>query len=161
MPKRPTKQRQRKTDEGINDIVIVQHLNGYVMLDGDSHLALPENELQESWHENKKFLLSLIGKNLSEMGIEGFAKDIPYGSRPASWWKFEKLPEPRKTFEKVFGFGKRGWTYYQPDESGVTDARPVRFYEPQAVYLQRNDLLLPGEEEKISSEQFKKFEDAP
>ena len=104
-------------------------------------------ELRAAWDEVKDQIL------------EENARDYP-GTRPLHWWRFN-APEARR---RLGGTGKpdhggdlkRGlpW-FWTPDPQGVPiDPSDPPAFESEAAYLQRLDLLLPGEFDRLIAADF-------
>jgi len=134
------------------------------LLDGSRSgeaIVLTESEERSAWKEH--------GAEL----VEEHVKRSP-GTRPAGWWTFD-APGPRlrvggkgeARFPKSLRLGIPTYfwdaRFYGAMKIAVPDARPRELidagdppsYESQAMFLRRNDLLSPGEESKLSEDDFR------
>ena len=74
----PTNRIRRKKNRRDKIPVIELHLSGHIFLDHDAEFFIEdEAELKQSWEENKEYLLSLIGQNLHELGLDCYISGIP------------------------------------------------------------------------------------
>ena len=140
------------------------------LLTGDSTNSLEvfllgDDELRKAWEENREELLA------------DHVRKSP-GTRPWSWWKFD-APEPRRRTGgkgEVLGGHPSTLQYGLPHEHDfltawlaeifnslhpedvreyeVYDKNDPPRYESQASFLERLDLLLPGEEARLTETDF-------
>ena len=92
-----------------------------------------EDDRRRLYLENRVFLFTLQAEKRT-FGVFGFFE------RPAAFWDFEPLPEPRRTLKKFYGYGPEGWRYYDSPE-GLYRAEPREVEESEREYLTRNNLL--------------------
>lgn len=150
MPKKPLKRLVRGNANSLPIGALEQILLGF---DPFFYKPLPESRIKQLYLKNKAFIMGLIGQNLRKTIPGWFVRGIPigFGTRPAAWWSYDATEGRRM----IAGDPDEIWPnsplwlgipklYTRPDHS-------CRF-ETQAAYLERLDLLLPGELEKIKPE---------
>jgi len=147
MPTNRTRRKKHKQD--LIPIGILEKITkGYTYLHDEPHTK----ELQDFWSANRDFIMGLIGKNIKRQYPDYFFSSIamPWGSRPWGWWQFE-APEPRRLLSGNPGFILKGEDYFFGLPRLYTSAadHTTLTFESQPEYLERLNLLLPGEKRKI------------
>lgn len=144
MPKRPRGVRKKSNSNLTEDQFL--YLKSGVCLDGYKpnfgHPRISDlfgvpfesiEAMQAAWNDSREYLMGQVA--------ELFA-------RPFAFWRFE-APD-RQTFDKWFGFGNQGWTYYDSPD-GLIDAKPAEVRESEKAYLLRHsELLTPAERELLT-----------
>jgi hypothetical protein len=140
----PKKQRKdkRKKAVGLTESQI-QHLVLGWCIDSPvrwhERLGFPfkdETHRKEAWTENRDFLMTLRNDEPS-------FSTYPQGTRPGAWWDYD-APEPRKLISGTFV--AIGDDLFRGIPKRFED-KPVAKWETEFQYLERLDLLFPGEKE--------------
>jgi len=152
MPRKPMNSKRRK----IHDLSIEQL---WVLIRRHDFLRTFRNDAdrREVWRKNKKYIVGLIGQAIKPEHCGGlWANDKIYfawGERPDAWWRYD-APEKRQLIP-----GSPCWEFTTEETyfglpCGVCGCKAKNYqfpeYESQFEYLQRLDLLLPGEAEKYN-----------
>ena len=148
MPRKPQNSKRRKIhDLSVEQIWVLIRRHDFLKTFTD------DDHRREVWKKNRKFIMSLIGQAIRPEHFYSTlwqAGEIYYGfgERPDSWWRYEAKEQRRAIDGKPFDV-----------PPGLYFGKP-RFhdgchYESQFEYLNRLDLLLPGELEKFDAEKCK------
>jgi len=147
MPRKPMNSKRRKIhDLSVEQLWVLIRRHDYLRTFKDQDHRL------EVWKKNKKFILSLIGQEVKPEHYFGgrWAKGaiyFSYGERPDAWWRYESK-EPRRLLSGHCEYVSETLWFGVPTGYGGCDNIEFPEYESQFEYLNRLDLLLPGESEK-------------
>ena len=141
MPKKQRKDKRKKA-VGLTESQIHHLISGWCIdspVRWHERLGFPfkdEDHRKEAWGENRDFLMTLRNDELSY-------GTYLQGTRPGAWWDYD-APEPRKLISGTFV--AVGNDLFRGIPKRFED-KPVAKWETEFQYLERLDLLFPGEKE--------------